>query len=77
MSPGRTGNARVSMIMVESRFRVANGMEDAVRNAFLSRPGFVDGVIGFLGIDVQRGYALILAEDVEGADDHLRDGGAP
>ena len=42
------------MIMVESRFRVANGMEDAVRNAFLSRPGFVDGVIGFLGMDHLR-----------------------
>ena len=40
------------MIMVESRFRVANGMEDDVRNAFLNRPGLVDGVTGFLGMEV-------------------------
>lgn len=40
------------MIMVESRFRVANGMEQAVRSAFLNRPGLVDGVTGFLGVDV-------------------------
>lgn len=40
------------MIMVESRFRVANGMDAAVRNAFLNRPHLVDDVIGFLGMDV-------------------------
>lgn len=40
------------MIMVESRFRVANGMEADVRNAFLNRPGLVDNVMGFLGMEV-------------------------
>lgn len=40
------------MIMVESRFRVANGMEDDVRTAFLNRPGLVDNVTGFLGMEV-------------------------
>lgn len=40
------------MIMVESRFRVANGMEEDVRNAFLNRPGLVDSVAGFLGMEV-------------------------
>ncbi|MDB4908192.1 MAG: antibiotic biosynthesis monooxygenase [Gemmatimonadetes bacterium] len=40
------------MIMVESRFRVANGMADDVRNAFLHRPGLVDDVTGFLGMEV-------------------------
>ena len=40
------------MIMVESRFRVANGLEDAVRSAFLNRPGLVDDVTGFLGMEV-------------------------
>ena len=40
------------MIMVESRFRVANGMAEDVRNAFLHRPGLVDGVTGFLGMEV-------------------------
>ena len=40
------------MIMVESRFRVANGMEDSVRSAFLNRPGLVDDVTGFLGMEV-------------------------
>lgn len=40
------------MIMVESRFRVANGLEEAVRQAFIDRPGLVDDVAGFLGMDV-------------------------
>ena len=40
------------MIMVESRFRVANGMEADVHNAFLNRPGLVDDVTGFLGMEV-------------------------
>jgi|GEM_PF-1727920 len=40
------------MIMVESRFRVANGMEEAVRNTFLDRPGLVDDVTGFLSMEV-------------------------
>lgn len=45
------------MIMVESRFRVANGMESAVRDAFLHRPGLVDDVVGFLGMDVYQAAA--------------------
>ena len=40
------------MIIVESRFRVAHGMEDEVANAFLHRPRLVDGITGFLGMDV-------------------------
>ena len=40
------------MIMVESRFRVANGMEDDVRTAFVNRPGLVDSITGFLGMEV-------------------------
>ena len=42
------------MILVESRFRVANGTHDSVRDAFLQRPGFVDDVSGFLGMDVYQ-----------------------
>ncbi len=40
------------MFMIESRFRVANGMEAEVRAAFLARPGLVDRVTGFLGMEV-------------------------
>ena len=40
------------MIMVESRFRVANDRVAEVRAAFLQRPHLVDDVIGFLGMDV-------------------------
>lgn len=40
------------MILAASRFRVANGMEDAVREAFLDRPGHVDHAPGFLGMEV-------------------------
>lgn len=42
------------MILVESRFRVANDMHDSVRSAFVQRPGLVDDVIGFLGMDVYQ-----------------------
>ena len=42
------------MILVESRFRVANDMHDSVRTAFLQRPGLVDDVSGFLGMDVYQ-----------------------
>ncbi len=40
------------MIVAESRFRVANGMEHDVRAAFVARPGFVDDAAGFLGMEV-------------------------
>jgi heme-degrading monooxygenase HmoA len=40
------------VVVALSRFRVANGREDAVREAFLDRPGLVDHVPGFLGLDV-------------------------
>ena len=35
-----------------SRFRVANGMESDVADAFRGRPHFVDGVPGFVRMDV-------------------------
>jgi len=40
------------LIQVISRFRVKNGMESAVRDAFLHRPHLVDAVAGFLGMEV-------------------------
>ncbi|MEO8334338.1 MAG: antibiotic biosynthesis monooxygenase family protein [bacterium] len=40
------------MIMVESRFRVTGDMHAEVHHAFLHRPHLVDGVTGFLGMDV-------------------------
>ena len=40
------------MIVVVSRFRVANGQEAEVRRAFSERPRRVDRVPGFLGIEV-------------------------
>jgi heme-degrading monooxygenase HmoA len=40
------------MVVVLSRFRVANGMQQDVRHAFLSRPGLVDDAHGFLGLEV-------------------------
>ena len=39
------------MVLAFSRFRVANGRGDAVREAFLNRPGLVDNVLGFLGLE--------------------------
>lgn len=42
------------MIVVLSRFRVANGMSDAVRSAFLQRPHLVDAAEGFLGLETFR-----------------------
>jgi two-component system NtrC family sensor kinase len=39
------------MILAISRFKVANGMEAEVREAFLTRPGFVDSAKGFLGME--------------------------
>jgi heme-degrading monooxygenase HmoA len=40
------------MIIAMSRFRVKNGREEDVRQAFLDRPRFVDGETGFLGLEV-------------------------
>jgi signal transduction histidine kinase/heme-degrading monooxygenase HmoA len=40
------------MIVAISRFRVKNGMEEAVSKAFLERPHLVDTVPGFLGMEV-------------------------
>lgn len=40
------------MIVAYSQFKVANGMEAEVRNAFLNRPGRVDDKPGFLGMEV-------------------------
>jgi len=39
------------MILVVSKFRVANGLEAAVREAFVNRPRQVDEAPGFLGIE--------------------------
>ena len=40
------------MVLAFSRFRVANECGDAVREAFLARPGLVDKAVGFLGLEV-------------------------
>ena len=40
------------MIVVMSRFIVANGMEDDVRRAFLDRPGRVEDAPGFVRLEV-------------------------
>ena len=37
-----------------SRFKVRNGMTDEVLRAFLSRPGMVDEVPGFMRMEVMR-----------------------
>jgi heme-degrading monooxygenase HmoA len=39
------------MILAVSRFKVANGMESQVREAFLNRPHLVDSARGFLGME--------------------------
>lgn len=39
------------MIAAISRFRVANGLEQSVRDAFLNRPHLVDTAPGFLGME--------------------------
>lgn len=39
------------MIIAMSRFKVANGMEKAVSDAFLNRPRLVDSARGFLGVE--------------------------
>ncbi len=43
------------MILAISRFRVANGMEAEVRDAFVHRPHMVDSVPGFLGMETFTG----------------------
>jgi heme-degrading monooxygenase HmoA len=40
------------MILAVSRFRVANGREAQVCEAFLNRPGLVDSTPGFLGLEI-------------------------
>ena len=40
------------MVLIISTFKVANGMDAAVRQAFLDRPGLVDDAPGFLGMEV-------------------------
>jgi two-component system, NtrC family, sensor kinase len=45
------------MIVAISRFRVANELGDAVRQAFLSRPRLVDRVPGFLGMETYTSAA--------------------
>lgn len=42
------------MFVAMSRFVVANGMEDAVRQAFVDRPRLVDGAPGFVRMSVLR-----------------------
>lgn len=42
------------MIVVLSRFTIANGMEAEVRSAFRARPRLVDGAAGFLGMEVMH-----------------------
>ena len=45
------------MVLVTSTFRVANGMETAVRQAFLDRPRMVDDVSGFRGMEALVDHA--------------------
>ena len=40
------------MILVTSRFRVANGMEQRVKEAFHNRSRLVEDAPGFLGMEV-------------------------
>ena len=44
----------VSHFCASSRFVVRNGMEEAVRQAFVSRPHLVDGAPGFCRMEVMR-----------------------
>lgn len=39
------------MIIALSRFRIVNGLEDAVRQAFVDRPHLVEAAAGFLGME--------------------------
>ena len=40
------------MVLVISQFKVANGMDEAVRQAFVDRPRLVEDAPGFLGMEV-------------------------
>jgi len=40
------------MVVALSRFKVANGLEGSVAQAFLDRPHLVEGAEGFLGLEV-------------------------
>ena len=40
------------MVLVLSKFKVANGMTPEVKQAFLNRPHEVEGVAGFIRLDV-------------------------
>lgn len=40
------------MIVALSRFKVANGLEAAVAQAFINRPHLVEHAAGFLGLEV-------------------------
>ena len=42
----------MNAFVVISRFKVANGISPAVRDAFLARPHLVDHATGFLGMEV-------------------------
>jgi heme-degrading monooxygenase HmoA len=44
------------VVLVISTFKVANGMEAAVRQAFAERPHLVDNAPGFLGMEVLAGH---------------------
>jgi heme-degrading monooxygenase HmoA len=46
----QTGSGVV--ILVLSRFKVANGLEDSVARAFMDRPRMVEHAEGFLGLEV-------------------------
>jgi heme oxygenase (mycobilin-producing) len=45
----------VRVVLVISTFKISNGMESAVRQAFLDRPHLVDHAPGFLGMEVLAG----------------------
>lgn len=49
-----TGQEEETMFVALSRFTVANGMEEAVRVAFVARPHLVDAVAGFVRMEVLR-----------------------
>jgi signal transduction histidine kinase/heme-degrading monooxygenase HmoA len=49
---GEAQHEGAPVIVAVSRFRVANGREDAVAEAFLERPHLVDSAPGFLGLEV-------------------------
>jgi len=44
----------VQSFVVVSKFTIANGLDDAVQNAFCERPHMVDDAPGFLGMEVMH-----------------------